>query len=416
MEKKITDLEFIKEAFKVYLDHNLDAFSLTTIADENNIKIEDLLLQINKYIRSNNISVEEMQRYIELKNMPTYIKKPEISRSVLLGKEGYETLLHNNHNLSSLDTILNREFIGKEALMTHIRAYRKRVVEPKPTMEQELEFIDGLNRNISSYKIVYKLLDSPLDELNDAIRGYKKEELLRKIDIFKKTMPARKYAYQLDILIDKITTGPVKVVEDADGYYNSYVKKFADMIEEYLLSGYYAFKTILVKHDETTSNFIAVAKRYCPKDPKFNAIYQKYLEVSNERQDRFIIIIESILTKIENNKNYNIIDLCMDIDTTIDDFLFTLNRISKFGLVSSGYANNIINIINKYGVGNTKSLMTKEKIDSLKYSYNGVNLSKEIKEQIISFLNKYNAPITSVTIILTFEKYVRKELNLSYQL
>ena len=58
----------------------------------------------------------------------------------------------------------------------------------------------------------------------------------------------------------------------------------------------------------------------------------------------------------------------------------------------------------------------KEKIDALTYSYNGMALTPELKKEIISFLNKYNAPITAITIILTFEKYVRGEINFSYQM
>lgn len=182
------------------------------------------------------------------------------------------------------------------------------------------------------------------------------------------------------------------------------------------MGNFYALTTVLAQNNIATPSFDAMVARHIQSDPKFKAIYDKYLEVSKERQDKFLILLQSIFEKMAQKKNYNLIDLCMDIDTTVDDFLIMINRIAKFKLVSSGVAKNINDMISKYAIGNSKTAMTQEKIDALTYSYNGMALTPELKKEIISFLNKYNAPITAITIILTFEKYVRGEINFSYQM
>ena len=164
------------------------------------------------------------------------------------------------------------------------------------------------------------------------------------------------------------------------------------------------------------STFYATTNHYKDIDPKFNTIYQKYLIISKERQDKFLILIQAIFDKMEQNKYYNLIDLCMDIDTTIEDFLFMINRIAKLGFISTGMAKNLNNMIGRYVTGNSRTIMNQEKLAALKYTYNGVMLTPELKKEVVAFLNLYNAPITSITIILTFEKYVRGEINFSYQM
>lgn len=425
MENKFNDINLIREAFGIFLDSNLNVNGLTSFASSNNIAIEDLMFEINRFIKRNEepcMTLEQRERYLALKprkkekDEVTSNRKPKkVSSTVLLGKEAYEALIESHYDMAGLKPIMNKFFVGEATLIDYIRKYRQRVVEPKPTLEQEIEYNDGVNRHNKTYKIIYDLLDAPLDELDDKIKLYSKEVLLDRLEKFKKSLAAKKYAYQLEILPDKI----VEVFErgyDVDGYSSPVAKKFGDILEEYILSDYYTITTILIKKDVVMAAFDATANRYKDSDPKFKAIYEKYLVVSKERQDKFLALIQAIFDKMRQNKFYNLVDLCMDIDTTIDDFLFMLNRTAKLGFISVGMAKNVNDMIGKYASGNSRTTMNQEKLDALKYTYNGVTLTPELKKEIVTFLNLYNAPITSITIVLTFEKYVRGEINFSYQM
>ena len=425
MKEKINDINLIKEAFNIFLNNHLDINSLISFATLNNIDIEDLMFQINKYIKRSEepcMTPEQREKYLALKprkknknEIELKEKHKKVDNSVLLGKEAYEALIESHYDKASLKPIMNRVFISEETLIDYIRNYRQRVVDPKPTLEQEIEYIDGVYRHNKTYKIIYDLLDASLDNLDDKIKMCSKEVLLNTLDKFNKTLASRKYTYQLAILRDKIN----EVFEqsyDAGGYHNQFSKKIGDILEEYILSNYYVITTVLIKHDIVMSTFYATTNHYKDIDPKFNTIYQKYLIISKERQDKFLILIQAIFDKMEQNKYYNLIDLCMDIDTTIEDFLFMINRIVKLGFISTGMAKNLNNMIGRYVTGNSRTIMNQEKLAALKYTYNGVMLTPELKKEVVAFLNLYNAPITSITIILTFEKYVRGEINFSYQM
>ncbi len=425
MKEKINDINLVKEAFNIFLNNHLDINSLISFATLNNIDIEDLMFQINKYIKRSEepcMTPEQREKYLALKprkknknEIELKEKHKKVDNSVLLGKEAYEALIESHYDKASLKPIMNRVFIGEETLIDYIRKYRQRVVDPKPTLEQEIEYNDGVNRHNKTYKVIYELLDAPLDELDDKIKLHSKEVLLDRLEKFKKSLAAKKYAYQLEILPDKIT----EVFErgyDVDGYSSPVAKKFGDILEEYIFSDYYTITTILIRKDVVMAAFDATANRYKDSDPKFKAIYEKYLVVSKERQDKFLALIQAIFDKMRQNKFYNLVDLCMDIDTTIDDFLFMLNRTAKLGFISVGMAKNVNDMIGKYASGNSRTTMNQEKLDALKYTYNGVTLTPELKKEIVAFLNLYNAPITSITIVLTFEKYVRGEINFSYQM
>lgn len=429
MKQEFDNLELIKKAFAIFLDNDLNADSLISLATENNIKLEDLMFGINKYIRRQTspcMTVEQRNKYMEIKQRKTVTKvsrdvKKQVKdkshlRSTRLGKEAYEALIESHYDKSVLKPILDREQISEQALMNNVSLYRKRVVEPKPTLEQEILYNDGVNRSVLTYRIIYRLLDTPIEELDDKMRKFKKDELLDRIEKFKNTLASRKYTYQLEILANKIDEVYDRPPQLVDGYTSENVKRYGDAMEEYIMGNFYALTTVLVQNNIATPSFDAMVARHIQSDPKFKAIYDKYMEVSTERQDKFLILLQSIFEKMAQKKNYNLIDLCMDIDTTVDDFLIMINRIAKFKLVSSGVAKNINDMISKYAIGNSKTAMTQEKIDALTYSYNGMALTPELKKEIISFLNKYNAPITAITIILTFEKYVRGEINFSYQM
>ena len=147
MKQEFDNLELIKKAFVIFLDNDLNADSLISLATENNIKLEDLMFGINKYIRRQTspcMTVEQRNKYMEIKQRKTVTKvsrdvKKQVKdkshlRSTRLGKEAYEALIESHYDKSVLKPILDREQISEQALMNNVSLYRKRVVEPKPKL------------------------------------------------------------------------------------------------------------------------------------------------------------------------------------------------------------------------------------------------------------------------------------------
>ena len=80
MGNKFNDINLIREAFGIFLDSNLNVDGLTSFASSNNIAIEDLMFEINRFIKRNEepcMTLEQRERYLALK--PRKKEKDEVT-------------------------------------------------------------------------------------------------------------------------------------------------------------------------------------------------------------------------------------------------------------------------------------------------------------------------------------------------
>lgn len=405
-----------KDCFNYYLEKDLSAQALDELIQKYNLHKQTILNYISdykdgKYAEFNIIpSDEDIIRYNEALKQRKENKRKNTS-NINLSKEIYEAYLKSNGGKEVISMYAKKYYYSTSHIISLLSDYRKRVVEPKPSKEEELKYLSIINRNKKRFALVYKLLDAPIEELESLIKRYDKESLLAKIEIFKNEDPTSdKYVKELDMLTSLINEGTLKKQEVTDD--EEKLEAFYDIITEYLSSDYYVITTVLNKYRIPLTMFNRMASSLTANNDMAMGVYQKYLMVSSLRKIKLINLAEEIYKKTGANPKYNIIDLSLDVKGDVWDFKAALYSYFDSLMSDMAFVKKIDQIIYNSG----RHTISEEEINNLKYSYNGVEFTNNLKTYVVKFLTEHNIPLTKVNVLSCFEKYVRGEMSFAYQI
>ncbi len=416
-----------KKAFDAYLNSGLSLDVLPLIASNLNVSIGIIKTEIRKYRSGEYFSYgyypskEELEKYELLyqNRKPRKNEVPESSK-IRIGKEVYETLINNNMDNNSLIPLMKKTGLNLKELKRRLYVYRQRVIEPKPTLEQEIRYIT-LIRHLDSH-ILIELISSSEEGFIQIINREGKDNLIDYLNkIYKvnnKLINAQIDKLRIKINSYKELINETKEEKTYDEIAQIYIDAMLDYINDYNYTPQSTFKQI--PYFQGFVNFHAIEdgiKFMASKDSMVSTMYPMFTRARQGKIIRFNILLKEINNKIKikesTNKKYDIIDLCLDIDTTIDDFLTMLRYVRSLNMNNNGNITLLEKIIMKSKIAEIKSDTPKEKLDAIKYSYNGVNLTPEIKQKLISYLNNHNIRVSEYILILAFEKYVKGDLPLT---
>lgn len=417
-----------KECFDYYLANDLSDGSYVHLADKYNLSDITIRGYVRSYIGGQyadlgvSISKEDMEKYQELlsaKKQRTENKMQARKEIVLLrvGKLAFETFLATDGNHDELVKLAYDNFVSEKNIMKALQDYRNRVVAPKPDENEQLQYAEIVERKKPCYKIVFKLLDAEVSELDKLISGYKKGDLLKRIKLFKEQAKCyRKYQKELETLHGIVMDLPdneksyQEVLKETTA--NKWISNLTDMLTEFLSSTYYSVGVILDKYSINKYTFDSNMAKYVPLDETLNALYQRYLVVAPERLNRFAALVSKVQEKMDAKAQYNIVDLVLDIDTSLEDFKKTLYLSGRTMVAITRFAQKMNFIINSV----SKIEMDDEQINALSYTYNGISMTSSIKTYIKKFLTEHGLPVTEKNFYVCFEKYVNGELGFAYQI
>lgn len=416
------------DAFNIYLSSDLSLDVLPMLAAKHNVTYDLIRTEIRKYRTGFYASYgyapseEEKQRYEYLLANRTPRRKPiSVETHAMIGKEGYETLLEHNLDKAYLKPLMERTGLSFDELRHKIYSYRKRVLDPKPSLEQEIKYIT-LSRHLDG-TIMLKLMNASDEEFAKILQTEGRENLLAYLgkiyNINNKLINAE---------IEKLRTriNAYKINQEAENQevktYSLVAQNYIDAMMEYINGPYYAVQSSFrqIPYFKNYSKFPSIEdaiKHMAARDKMIDTLYPIFKNAKAEKVKKF----QSLLSKINQNmikkdqehKKYDIIDLCLDIDTTIEDFSIMLRYVRTLNIDYKGSLLILENIINGAKIVTAKFASSEYHIASLKYNYNGVELTPELKQKIINYLNGHNIRVISYTIILAFEKYVKGEIALT---
>lgn len=421
---KINRAPMALDAFNIYLSSGLSLDVIPMLAAKHNVTENVIKTEIRKY-RSGEYadfgyapSEEEKQKYEKLYLNRIPRKRPTpVKNGLDVAAEGYAILLANNLDRNALNPLASKLGISISKLNRKISNYRKRVVDPKPTLEQEFKYV-ALSRKLD-VAVVEILLNSDDEEFIKLIEKEGRNNLLTYLDKLEQVNNVR-IAPEIVKLKEKIKSlNPVKFSADAElKTYNLNAQKCVAAMMEYIESQCYSPLSVFKKYIKETHSLQSYIKYMMVKDEKVAAIYPLYEKVKKDKikkfQELLVKINQNMLDKNEKRQKYNIIDLCLDIDTTVDDFATMMRYLRATGVdIFSPILSALEIMIKKSGITTLKSTASIEQVSKLKYNYNGIELTEELKHDIITFLTNHKIRIMTYTIILTFEKYVRGEIKIT---
>lgn len=373
-----------------------------------------LLYQVRKYINGEYEAVgfkptaEELAKKERLtESMP--------ARKIRIGKKAFESLIQNAALTYSLSSIMEEEKIDFITICKYIDEYRKRVVEPMPSREEELIYKMLMGQSYDQ-EFIESLSHLNYDALEKMANDYNLECLLAKIpQMYNSWECSKERAERLKTLeqelrkiMDNFSKNPKTISS----------KNLAQIVlKEYLNGTEYDVATIIKRIGKNNDSF--KIKKHLFENAN-TGIYQAYLEEKQKRLDKFLILINDIYEKNQANARYSILDLALDIDTTLEDFISFYSAEKKIffrfhnGVSVLGIEGFFGKLLTRYVSVNAK--VSPEILDGLEYFYNGKKLTKELKDEIASFLTSKNIPVSREMICLCFEKYVRGEIQFSYQI
>lgn len=133
-----------KEIFQHFKKNNFDFTDSKELCKKYDIQDGQIRALFNQYIRCefaylgvlpSEEDVASYNKYLTSKN-----EMPEQKR-VKLGKLAYETLMNNEYNKSSLKPICTENGIKLNTLLGYLHSYRRRIIDPKPSKEEEEKFV-----------------------------------------------------------------------------------------------------------------------------------------------------------------------------------------------------------------------------------------------------------------------------------
>lgn len=411
------------DAFNIYLSSGLSLDIIPMLAAKHNVTEGIIKTEIRKYRNGEYAaygyapSEEEKQKYEylfsgRLPRRDYVIPSPKVADL----KEGYEILLANNLNRAALIPLAKKMKISVATLDGRIANYRKRIIEPKPTIEQELRYVAMAHR--LDVKIIEAMLNSNDEDFAKLIEKEGKSNLLAYLEKLEKAKNSL-IASRIVELREKVSNfNNTKIVDNPElKTYDLNAQKCIDAMMEYIEGPCYSPLSVFKHYTEDPSSFEAYLKRLVQRDEKTASIYPLYEKVKNEKlakyQELLLRINQNIIDKQKKQQKYDIINLCFDIDTTINDFATMMRSIRTSGIDAFSPVYSILEpMIKKSGITVLKSELSNEQVAKLKYNYNGVELTAELKNNIISYLNAHNIRVMTYTIILAFEKYVRGEITI----
>jgi hypothetical protein len=412
------------DAFNIYLSSGLSLDVIPMLAAKHNVTENVIKTEIRKYRNGEYAdfgyapSEEEKQKYETFySNRIPRRKTAPVNNGLEVAAEGYAILLANNLDRNALNPLASKLGIRTSTLSQKINNYRKRVVDPKPTLEQEFKYV-AMSRKLD-VTVIETLLNSDGEKFIKLIEKEGKNNLLTYLDKLEQAQNAL-IAPEIVKLKAKIKSlDPIKVSDDAEvKTYNLNAQKCVAAMMEYIEGNYYSPLSIFKKYVKDTHSLQSYIKYMMVRDEKVAAVYPLYEKVKKDKINKFqellVKINQNMLDKNEKHQKYNIIDLCLDIDTNVDDFATMMRYLRATGVdVFSPILNALEIMIKKSGITTLKSTPSIEQVSKLKYNYNGIELTDELKQDIINFLSNHKIRIMTYTIILTFEKYVRGEIEIT---
>lgn len=137
------------KAFEESINYYAQVYDLSPLTIKN---------YLSHYVRESNLSEEKKLEYKSISSKPSHREPPKPksktpkgvnnkkelfeAKKLRLGKQAFEILLNNDYDKTLLEPMCAQNNVSMENLMNYIRAYRKRVVDPKPTQEEEKKFIE----------------------------------------------------------------------------------------------------------------------------------------------------------------------------------------------------------------------------------------------------------------------------------
>lgn len=135
-----------KDVFEYFKGKDYDFSDCKELEEKYDVKRKQLLVLFNQYINGEFAYLGVLPSEEDVASYNNAIKRKEEDKSqkrIKIGKMAYEILIENGHNLEGLKPLCEENKIAYGTLLVYISNYRKRVVAPKPTQEQEKLYISG---------------------------------------------------------------------------------------------------------------------------------------------------------------------------------------------------------------------------------------------------------------------------------
>lgn len=335
------------------------------------------------------------------------IKRIKDKQKIELGKLVYETLLANNLDKNSLSDLTVRYNVKLATLLAAERAYRSRIVDPKPTKEQEKLYVSLKYEKTKRFSVVDSLLEAydKDEEIDKYLAKYGVQKLQSIIDSYR--VSSKDYLQnkgKIEVICLKIKLRheqerlAKKPVQEMNAALNK-TDKAMNVLKEYM-NGKEVFIRLLLQRSRMSINFFHTNLQYLPQ-------YQEFLRESPLREVEFINKISEIVNKI--GKGFSILDFYILVN--MDEALFRESLMYAFDCDLIPYA--IYKKVDDFLKINLidDEIISKEEALKISYSYNGINMDEKYVLVILDYLDKNDVPLNRTNVILAFEKMVKRSLD-----
>ncbi len=369
-----------------------------------------------KYItlRANFINILRKDKVLEIDDLYKYV-----SRELKMEVCEFSTKLENAYKYGQLDREqkIKLDEINQK-LLTYSKENRRENSIPRNIYyDKYRDLIEKLKvlstmENLGGLELAASLkeeLNYTAVNLQDRIKVLRKHDFLTNDELESLSRIYTKIKNSYKEKSSEVCIPPTKTLS------NEELMNFSTIIEEFMESG----KNLLeYRYDKgtliTPKKFNAKLKyieKYTPE------LYKEYIDYTQERKNYLKrIVMETInylIDKIENGipledgqkRDFDILDYYLLIDIPFADYVafFKANSTNntQIKLLGTFYKEN-----------SSKELPNKEILKFLNYKFrrNNMDISEEIKLEILNYLYQYRIPITAATIRVEIDRYVSNTL------
>jgi hypothetical protein len=231
---------------------------------------------------------------------------------IKLGEKAYKRFIATNGNRNEIVNIARNKGLPIRSLYLAIEIYRQRIIDPKPTKEEEELFIfykkfdNVLLKNETILQEVLKVKTN--DDLNELISKFSVNDIASVISDY---LPDDEENYSEKQITAKNTLDLLKglkgsIINSADQNDGTLLVAVSNIIDEYLNSTNIFPDEIILKHYSTAGSFKHALESYASLSLESKNKYSEYQAVKEKRIQDFLELINDV---IHENKRFSIEDI-----------------------------------------------------------------------------------------------------------
>lgn len=294
------------------------------------------------------------------------VQKYTMEKQLEIGQEAYEELIRTKYAPNILPMISEKYGYAESKIKELIRCYRKKVIDPKPTPEQEALFIKYRNEFNKSQvsKGIEKAKQAPT-----------------------KTEPRPNLAYQI--------------------------------INEYLESEDVFPYFIAIKYYKTAANFTAALQKMKNGSEQDILYYSAYRAALAKKKQDFSEILYEIIAKLRNGHDINGKHIKYEPYDFYEQYHIPFIKFKSYvaTLYSTKLKNETSLTVEEYGLlqkfivrcemGKSHLTGNLDRVVATKYHCDGRESTPGEIQQILEYLNEKNIPLNSANVNTCFERMCR---------